>query len=348
MTVSLWAGLAPVAWQDAVGRRVEVAAAFELEEGGEPGRQAYGFRLGDFDPNRELVVDPVTLVYCGYIGGDLTDGVVDAAVDGLGTLYVTGFAESTEATFPVVVGPDLTYGGACDAFVGKVKADGSGLEYCGYIGGSGLDGGVGIAIDSAGNAYLAGVTASTEATFPVVVGPDLTHNGGNDAFVAKVDPLGTALVYCGYVGGVGGDRGYDIALDGDGNAYVVGVTGSDETTFPVKDGPDLTYNGGANDVFVARVTAAGTGLEYCGYIGGSASEDQLFPLTTDVALDPFGNVFVTGYSRSSEATFPVLVGPDLTHNGLADAFVAKVTAFDLIFADNFVSGDTAAWTNAVP
>ena len=96
----------------------------------------------------------------------------------------------------------------------------------------------GIAVDGAGNAYVTGDTASTEATFPVTVGPDLTHNGGDyDAFVAKVNAAGTALVYCGYIGGSGQDHGNGIAVDGAGNAYVTGNTASTEATFPVTVGP---------------------------------------------------------------------------------------------------------------
>ena len=93
----------------------------------------------------------------------------------------------TEASFPVTVGPDLTFNGSSDAFVAKVNASGTALVYCGYIGGSGQDFGADIAVDSADNAYVTGQTSSTEASFPVTVGPDLTHNGGfNDAFVAKI------------------------------------------------------------------------------------------------------------------------------------------------------------------
>jgi hypothetical protein len=129
-----------------------------------------------------------------------------------------------------------------------------GLVYAGYIGGSdGDDEAHGIAVDGAGNAYVTGFTYSSEATFPVAVGPDLTHNGGGDAFVAKVRADGAGLVYAGYIGGSSSERGYGIAVDGAGNAYVTGSTSSTEATFPVAVGPDLTYNGGMYDVFVAKV-----------------------------------------------------------------------------------------------
>jgi hypothetical protein len=167
----------------------------------------------------------------------------------------------------------LTYGGADvlstgDAFVAKVNAAGTGLVYAGYIGGSGDDAGIGIAVDALGNAYIAGSTGSTEATFPVTVGPDLTFNGFFDAFVAKVVPAGTTLVYAGYIGGSSADFGNRIAVDAAGNAFVVGTTNSSEATFPVTAGPDLTANG-FDDAFVAQLNAAGTTLVYAGYIGGS-------------------------------------------------------------------------------
>ena len=193
-----------------------VAAAFVLEPGTEPGRQGYRFELGPYDPARELVVDPVTLVSCGYIGGSGDDRGYAVAVDGAGNAYVTGVTTSTQATFPVTVGPDLTYNGGNDVFVAKVNAAGTALVYCGYIGGANADNGYGIAVDAAGNAYVTGDTLSDQTTFPVIVGPDLTHNGGTDAFVAKVNAAGTALVYCGYIGGSGTDRGRGIAVDASG------------------------------------------------------------------------------------------------------------------------------------
>jgi hypothetical protein len=205
--------------------------------------------------------------------------------------------------------------------VAKVNAAGTALVYAGYIGGSGDDFGFGIAVDSSGNAYVTGNTESSETTFPVTVGPDLTFNGAVDAFVAKVNAAGTALVYCGYVGGSGQDFGYGIAVDSSGNAYLTGYTFSTEATFPVAVGPDLTYNGGHADAFVAKVNAAGTALVYCGYIGGSGDD-----LGFGIAVDSSDNAYVTGFTDSSEATFPATVGPDLTYNGGEDAFVAKVNA----------------------
>ena len=225
-----------------------------------PDRDEFGFQLGDYDRTQPLVLDPVLIVYCGYIGGN------------------------------------------------------------------GYDVGTGVAVDTAGNAYVTGATTSTETTFPIAVGPDLSYNGSGttmppdgDAFVAKVNASGTALLYCGFIGGAGDDRGAAIAVDAAGNAYVTGETWSTEFTFPVKHGPDLTHNG-ATDIFLAQVDARGVSLTTCGYIGGSSSEQG-----GGIAVDASGNAYVTGFAGSTEATFPVTVGPDLTHNLLGEAFVARVS-----------------------
>src|SRR5262245_38544991 len=315
----------PYVYQEVDGRQVEVAAAYALEP--TAASHSHSFRIGAYDTSLPLVLDPAVLLYAGYIGGSGEDRGLGIAVDSGGNTYVTGYTTSTEATFPVTVGPDLTFnGGGTDAFVAKVNAAGTALVYASYIGGSAGDGGWGIAVDGAGNAYVTGQTSSSETTFPVTVGPRLTYNGGLnngalDAFVAKVNPAGTALVYCGYIGGTVNDIGYGIAVDGAGNAYVTGYTASTAATFPVTVGPSLISNGGL-DAFVAKVNAAGTALVYAGYIGGNRDE-----IGWGIAVDGAGNAYVTGQTQSSEATFPVTVGPGLTYGGGSfDAFVAKVNA----------------------
>ena len=126
----------------------------------------------------------------------------------------------------------------------KVSADGTGLAYCGYIGGSGDDDGYGIAVDAAGNAYVTGDTDSTEASFPASGGPDLTYNGGVRRLRGQGERGRHGTGLCGYIGGSGYDDGYGIAVDAAGNAYVTGSTGSTEASFPASGGPDLTHNGG--------------------------------------------------------------------------------------------------------
>jgi uncharacterized repeat protein (TIGR02543 family) len=316
----------PVAWQEIAGKRESVSLKYAVESGKEKQNTpdvTYGFSVGEYDKNEALILDPAVIVYCGYIGGsgnDIDDRGEAIAVDASGCAYVTGETSSSETTFPVIGGPDLTHKGNYDVFVAKIEADGSGLVYCGYIGGSGSDAGSGIALDSSGCAYVTGWTNSTQATFPVTGGPDLIYNENQDAFVAKLNAAGTALVYCGYIGGYDSDESYGIAVDASGYAYVAGNTSSDPIFFPEKIGPDLTQNGGA-DIFVAKVKVDGTGLVYCGYIGGGNND-----YAQGIALDDSGCAYVIGYTYSTETTFPVKGGPDLIHNGYLDAIVAKVKA----------------------
>ncbi len=344
-----------------------------------------GLRLGPYDHHRPLLIDPPSFLYAGFLGGSGEDIVNGIAVDRAGSAYVTGWTNS--ANFPASKGPDSTYGGSLDAFVAKLNPSGTALLYSSYIGGTGDDYGIGIAVDRSGNAYVSGASSSSQDSFPVKGGPDLTYNGGfSDAFVAKIAARGTALVYSGYLGGPGQDQGegitvdgagaaylsgtassgfptavgpdltpngdvdgfvakvsptgqklvysgyiggaglddaYAIAVDRAGNAYVSGDTHSTETSFPVAVGPDLTFNGGTSDAFVAKVNKTGSGLDYAGYIGGSGDENY-DNRAAGVAVDAGGNAYVTGETTSDQTTFPVKVGPDLTFNGAEDAFVAKV------------------------
>ena len=322
---------APVAYQENSGNRVNVPLEYEIvnhsvrrTDHGSSGENegdaiTYGFSVGEYDRTQPLVLDPVILIYCGYVGGPNFDYGYGIAASKEGNAYITGYTSSMGSSFPVTVGPDLTFNrGSMDAFVAKLNASGTALDYCGYIGGSGDDYGYGIAVDPSGNAYVTGYTSSTESTFPVAVGPDLTQNGLFDVFVAKVNADGTALDYCGYIGGSSHDYGRGIAVDSSGNAYVTGYTLSMESTFPAAVGPDLTQNGN-HDAFVAKVKANGKALDYCGYIGGSSQD-----YGRGIAVDGSGNAYVTGYTNSTESTFPVVEGPYLTQSGNFDAFVAKV------------------------
>ena len=310
----------PYAYQDLNEARVEVAARYAIRSG-DDNTWGYGFEIGPYDPMAPLILDPVVLLYAGYIGGTGGDVAEGVAVDTLGNAYVVGSTFSPGATFPIAPGFDQTYnGGAVDVFVVKVNPAGTGLVYATYLGGSSAELAHAVAVDLAGNAYVTGGTASSD--FPVVVGPDLVLNGDSDAFVTKISPTGTALIYSGFIGGGGGEDGRGIAVDVAGNAYVAGGTNSDQMSFPVNVGPDLTFNGGSADGWVAKINPAGTTLVYAGYVGGSGRD-----LVEAIAIDAAGNAFVTGTTDSNEASFPVAVGPDLTFSGapfIFDAFVAKV------------------------
>ncbi|WP_158939559.1 DUF11 domain-containing protein [Streptomyces sp. NRRL S-87] len=333
------------------GRPDPVSSAFRLTKATSRGKTegtdtdtvtaGFGFEVGSYDRTRPLVIDPATFVYAGFVGGGNQDIAFAVAVDSSGAAYVTGETSSSEPTFPETVGPDLTFNGTSmsftDGFVAKVAPDGTSLVYCGYLGGGLLDRGLGIAVDSDGAAYVSGETLSTD--FPVTGSLDTTANGGLDAFIAKVNPSGSALEYAGYIGGDSLERGRSVAVDSSKAAYVGGVTSSNQATFPETVGPDLTHNQDL-DAFVAKVHPDGNSLVYAGYIGGQ-QEDEAY----GIAVDSAGAAYLTGHAVSTETTFPVTVGPDLSHNGGpgggGDAFVTKVNpsgaALDY---SGFIGGDS--------
>jgi hypothetical protein len=313
----------PYSYQEVSGQRIEIPTAYALESKAGEGRHVYGFHIASYDKSKPLVIDPVMLIYSGYVGGSDNDRVLGITVADDGSAYITGGTTSDALTFPVNAGP--FFGGVQDAFVARLNPSGTGFVYCAYIGGSDDDVGFDIAVDGSGNAYIAGATGSAESSFPVIGGPDFSHNGGGfDAFVAKLNASGASLDYCGYIGGAGVDGGISIALDSGRNAYITGCATSNEATFPVLMGPDLTYNGGLlfGDAFVARVSASGAALDYCGYIGGSGEDAGI-----GIAVDSSGNAYIAGGTNSAQASFPVSIGPDTSYNGgLRDGFVAKVNA----------------------
>jgi hypothetical protein len=242
------------------------------------------------------------------------------AIDPAGDLYVVGTTSSSEQSFPVATGPDLTFNGGTDAFVARVSADGQVLAACGYLGGAGDDRGLAVAVGASRGPVVVGSTTSSEATFPVAVGPDLTRNGGVDGFVAEIAAATAGVVSCGYVGGAERDEVRAVALDARGVAYVAGTTRSSESSFPVRGALDLAHNGGA-DAFVAAVDRNGAELILCGYVGGSEADEG-----NAIAVDPSGNVLLGGWAMSTEATFPVRGGPVLTHATSYDGFVANLGA----------------------
>ncbi len=268
----------------------------------------------------KVSADGSTLLALSRLGGSMNDRAQDISVDSGGNVYITGTTESTD--FPVAVGPDLSYnGGFRDAFVAKLNSDLTLLTYAGFVGGSEVDDGIAIAVDAQHAAYITGETRSPEDSFPVLVGPDLTHKGGADAFVVKVKPDGTALTYAGYIGGGSREFGLDVAVDAQGAAYIAGQTFSVDDTFPRIVGPDLTFNGGRDDAFVSKVSPDGSRLEYSGYIGGASSDTA-----HAVRVDSLGRAYVAGSTFSTEETFPVAVGPNLVLTAADDAFVARVAA----------------------
>jgi hypothetical protein len=305
----------PFIYQDVDGVRHEIAGSYKLKDS-----NTVGFQLADYDATRPLVIDPV-LVYSTFLGGVRNDQGRDIAVDASGNAYVTGFTDSFD--FPTTVGAFDTIGDSQDVFVTKFNPSGSALVYSTFLGGSGSDFGLGIAVDTSGSAYVTG--ASIASNFPTTIGAfDTTHNGSFDGFVTKLNPSGSALVYSTFFGGLSLDEADDIALDASGSAYVTGQTFSSD--FPTTVGAtDTTFNGEI-DVFVTKLNPSGSALVYSTFLGGNSSDAGLA-----IALDSSGNAYVTGFTFSTN--FPTTVGAfDVTHNGSFDGFVrsdAFVTKLNL-------------------
>jgi hypothetical protein len=279
------------------------------------------------------------LVYSTYLGGSNGDGAYGIAVDSAANAYVTGITYSSD--FPTK-NPLQGFESIEDVFVTKLNPAGSALVYSTYLGGSDSDLGNGIAVDNAGNAYVTGHTASTN--FPTTPGAFQTTFGGNvDAFVTKLNPAGSAMVYSTYLGGSDYDSGSGIAVDSAGNAYVVGVTAS--TDFPTMN-PFQRFNHGNGDAFVAKLTPSGSALVSSTYLGGGGDDTGL-----GIAVDSSRDAYVTGWTNSTN--FPTKNPIQLYNAGYYDAFVAKIdmgaaTTITLSSSPNpSTYGQTVTFTAAV-
>ncbi len=295
---------APVLYQEIAGRRAPVEGSFLIRSDG-----TVGFRVGAYNHARTLIIDPV-LSYSTYLGGGGMDAITSVAVDGAGNAYLAGWTTSTD--LPSVNPAQALQGGSVDAFVAKLGPGGNSLIYCTYLGGRGDDRAFGIAVDSAGNAYVTGWTASS--AFPTVLSLQSALAGGKDAFVAKLNPAGNVLLYSTYLGGAGNDSGNGIAVDSTGNAYVAGYT--DSTNFPTRNAYQNS-NRGSENAFVAKLSSSGT-LVYSTYLGGNGSD-----AAAAIAVDSSGDAYVAGGTTSTN--FPTAAPLQAASGGNQDAFIAKLS-----------------------
>ncbi|HEX6098596.1 MAG TPA: SBBP repeat-containing protein [Thermoanaerobaculia bacterium] len=273
------------------------------------------------------------LVYSTYIGGSGGDFGYGVAVDGGGAAYVAGVTQS--ANFPVANAIQAALAGTEDAFVLKVNAAGTAFVYSTYLGGSAADGARAVALDGTGSAYVAGYTSSTN--FPTANAVQGANAGAQDAFVTKINPAGSALVYSTYLGGSASEVANGIAVDSAGRAHVTGGTNS--TNFPTA-APVQAY-GGTEDVFVTKFNAAGTALVYSTYLGGSLTERG-----HAVAVGSAGDAYLAGQTSSTD--FPTANPLQASQAGAGDAFVAKlVDSADLAIAKAadgpFVAGQNSTF-----
>jgi len=258
-----------------------------------------------------------TLLYATYIGGRGDDRAAAIAVDSSWQIYLAGSTASTD--FPLVSSLRTTLGGTRDAFVVKLNAIGNLLLYSTYLGGSGFDAATAIAVDAAGNAYIAGDTQSTD--FPLSGAVQSVFGGKTDAFVTKLSSAG-AISFSSYLGGANDEHAGGVAADTSGNIYVAGGTLS--ANFPLAF-PLQAVNGGSQDAFVTKISASPAKLVYSTYLGGTGGQIGTPEQANAIAIDSAGAVYVAGVTNSAD--FPVTAGSfQPIFNGVQDAFVTKLNA----------------------
>jgi len=285
-------------------------------------KDTYGFKVGDYDKNRRLIIDPVVLAYSTYLGGSQEDAGFSIAVDNSSNAYVTGYTFSMD--FPTLNQYQLN-SPSYDVFVAKIDTTVSGaggLVYSTYLGGDDDEDGYDIAVDNEGNAYIVGYTRSTDfPTFNQYQDDSDISDSTTDVFVTKLSSGGDSLLYSTYLGGDEGDRGYAIALDSSNNVYITGYTHSSDfpTLNQFQNKADIVTT--PSDVFVSRLdtTQAGaSSLIYSTYFGGDAYEEG-----DGIAVDSSGNVYVTGYTHSTN--FPTRNPYQTDSDGSnSDAFIFKI------------------------
>ena len=320
----------PIVYQQINGARRMIPASYLVKD-----KQQVAFQIADYDRSQPLVIDP-TLAFSTFIGGNGSDRASGIAVDSAGNVYITGDTISTN--FPVTPGAFQSAKAPFnfDAFVAKLNPAGTALIYSTYFGGANRDSGSDIAIDTAGNAYITGLTDSSD--LPVTPGAFRTTAVLTDettAFVTKFNATGTALVYSTYLAPI---LGTGIAVDSAGNAFIAGQANAD---YPTTPGAFQTTSAGSSEAFVTKMNATGTALIYSTFLGGSG-----FDAASDIAIDAAGNAYVTG---QAQAGFPVTPGAFQTSfNGVTDAFVTKLnpTGTALIYS-TFLGGSGNESTNGI-
>ncbi|HYG80383.1 MAG TPA: SBBP repeat-containing protein, partial [Pyrinomonadaceae bacterium] len=321
----------PVVYQEVDGARREVAGEYVIAAD-----RSVGFKLGEYDRTRPLVIDPV-LVYSTFLGSGNNDTGYGIAVDSAGNAYVTGNTASDN--FPTANPLQPARKGVGDIFITKLNPAGTALVYSTYLGGANADSAAGIAVDDAGSAYVAGSTMSFD--FPVTPGAYQTVKGGGvvngDAFVVKLNRAGNALVFSTYLGGPDNDdRATGIRVDVSRNVYVSGTTSLyGSGFFPVTPGAfQTTYGGGTTDAFASKLNSTGSSLVYSTYLGGSDKD-----YGNGIAIDFDGNAYVVGETYSNN--FPTTPGSfrATKTDQPSDAFATKLnqTASALVYS-TFLGG----------
>jgi len=255
------------------------------------------------------------MVYSTYLGGTNIDTSADIVVDSAANAYITGVTRS--ADYPTTAGAfDTSQNGSNDVFVTKINPAGTALIFSTFFGGTSYEKGNALAIDSSGNSYITGYTASND--FPLQNPLDNSLDS-QDAFITKLNSTGTALIYSTYLGGTDGEdvNGERIVVNNAGEVIVAIETQSID--LPLVN-PLYTINAASEDIFIAQLDVSGTSILFSTYFGSDSSD-----LVNGLALDSSGNLFIAGSTGGNG--FPIKNAYDSTKATNTDGFLAKISGF---------------------
>jgi hypothetical protein len=312
-----FAEAAPEIYQQIGAARVKIVGRYRILDS-----YTAGFEIGSYDATKPLVIDPI-ISYCTYLGGSSISAITGVAVDASSNLYVTGWTEALN--FPIAGAVQAANQGGVDVIVAKLNSTGTALIYATYIGGKSDDKGAAIAIDSLGQAYVAGSTSSSN--FPLVLSNRSAIGGSTTAFALKLNAAGNTLLYSGYLGGTTYEVATAIAVDASSNAYIAGDTQS--SNYP-KQNPTQSAIGGGTDAFITKLNSAGA-ITFSTFLGGAGNEHA-----GGIAVDSAGNIFVAG--GTSSTNFPVVSPLYGAIGGAQDAFVTKIASAGTIAFSTYLGG----------
>jgi len=325
----------PIAYQIINNNKEYIEVYYSLSE-----FDIVSFDIDVYNNNYPLIIDPF-IKWSSFLGGDgWDDGMIleyssDGSIIAIGTTDDHEFPHITTGSYQENHGgpsPETTQG--YDIVVTKTSPDGTSIDWCTFIGGSGSDIAYESIIDVSNNIFIVGETNSTD--FPTTSGAFQTSYGGgaNDAFLVKLSANGTTLNYSTYLGGSLEDVAYSVTSDGSDGVYISGETLS--TNFPTKTGAYQTARAGSKDVFIAQINPIGTGgsdLQSSTYFGGSNGD---FGRT--ILRKTSGEIVLTGTTQSNN--LPIAGDPyDISHNGNNDIFIAEFSsALDALNYNTFLGG----------
>ncbi len=294
----------PVVYQEINGHKELVECSYIIGKNNQ-----VQFEVPSYDTNNTLVIDPV-LTFSTYFGGTFTDEALAITTDFSDNIYIAGTAGFTD--FPIIGNINQQKSGT--AFLLKLDSNNN-LLYSTYFGGSGIDTITSLASDKLGNIYLTGETFSDD--FPIVNAFQSKSNKGSDAFISKISPDGSQILYSSYLGGNGNDIGNSITLDSLGNIYIVGSTFSND--FPLLNAlqPNFTSKRNTRDGFITKLNALGNSLVYSTYLGGDDDD-----VARKIVVDSNGNAYVTGFTSSTN--FPATALLAGTQVQQKDIFLTKI------------------------